>query len=187
MKLCIGLNKSLKEANIGWVSLSIEGNPDIKDDARVLKNIKNESCEIIMASAVLEHLNYCGWGSARVEKTVQYLSLWNSKLIPEGKLYVCVPDLDIAIKIIQENPIYWEIKNTKWKDVMGMFYGAGANVYNIHTMIYNYTCLEYCLKQAGFINIKKIKSTEIPPEILEYNKDASDIRGLCVYAEKKNI
>lgn len=185
MKLCIGLNESLKKIGGNWRSLSMEGTPDIKDDARILKEIENESCEEILASAVLEHLDYRGWGSKRVEKTIVILKLWYSKLIMGGKIYITVPDLDVVIEVLTKyRERYWEIRETVYKDIIGCLYGAGQNQYNFHSMVYNYPCLKHCLKQAGFTNIRKVKPEDISSEVLKYNVDAFDIRALSVGAEK---
>ena len=75
LKVCLGVNQSLKKH--GWLSVSIIGNPDIKENAAVLTKIKDESCSVIFASHILEHLNYSGSGDERTEQTVSVLQGWH--------------------------------------------------------------------------------------------------------------
>ena len=71
MKLHIGCGDVIIP---GWTNLDIDNLPgvDINDDARTLSKISDESCDIIYACHILEHLGRHEVGSV--------LKTWNKKL-----------------------------------------------------------------------------------------------------------
>ena len=185
-KLCIGVQESMK--SIGWRSVDVRGHPDNKENAEKLEGIRNNSCEVILASAVLEHLNYQGHGSKRIEKTITILQTWKRKLRLNGKLYVCVPDGDVVIDtFVKYRNRYWDIYDTPVKDIIGLIYGKGTKSPTYHRMIYNFSALKYCLQQAGFKDIKKLDNSPASDEkfLVHFNPSASDHgRVLRVEARK---
>lgn len=174
-KLSLGVRESM--ASIGWQSLDVSGFPDIKDDAEKLNKIGDSSCETILASAILEHLNYQGHGIQRIKKTIAVLKIWKRKLRLGGKLYICVPDGDIIIDaLVEHRNQYWDLHNTPYKEVLGFIYGKGSKPFTHHRMIYNFSALKYCLEQAGFKEIKRLDDSSASDEkfLLYFNLDASD-------------
>ena len=83
MKLHVGCGDVIIS---GWNNLDIEKLPgvDIQDDIRTLEKIENNSCEIIYASHVLEHVGRNEFGDV--------LKIWNKKLKINGILRIAVPD-----------------------------------------------------------------------------------------------
>jgi predicted SAM-dependent methyltransferase len=178
MNLCIGVNTSLKEK--GWTSLSIEGTPDILDDAFILSKVDDNSCDFILASHILEHGRYIGPGNNRTNMVVDILKTWYSKLKYDGKIIICVPNGDWIIdRLMQYRDSYW--KREDQEDILGLVYGGGANEYNLHKIFFNFTYLNECLKRVGFYNIKQINN---PLVLIEENPSGQDYRGLCVEAFK---
>jgi predicted SAM-dependent methyltransferase len=181
LKICLGVDKSLK--NTEWLSVSFTGRPDIKDNAVKLNKIRNESCAMIMASHVLEHLGYKGWGNERVDQTIVILKNWFSKLQNGGVCIVCVPDMDKLIKVYSEfKDSYWQLNNTIYKDIMGPIFGNLGTFDDRHYMLYNFNCLKYCLEKAGFKNIQELSSFDGLP--IDSNPAAKHWCSLNVIAEK---
>jgi predicted SAM-dependent methyltransferase len=160
VKLCIGLDRSL--ISKGWISVGMDGDPDILEDAAKLAKVPDSCCEIILASHILEHLHYSGWGNERARKTIEILKRWGNKLRTGGKCIVCVPDLDLIVKVLKDNSEhYWNLENTVYKDVMSPFFGNMDNTFNAHSMAYNFSCLRYCMEKAGFTGIEKVKDSRL--------------------------
>ena len=88
MKLHVGCGEKIFPS---WTNLDIDDLPgiDIIDDARTLSKIPDESCEIIYACHIFEHL-----GRHEVENV---LKVWNTKLVKNGILRLAVPDFEKAI------------------------------------------------------------------------------------------
>jgi len=174
-KLCLGVQKNMK--SIGWYSIDIRGHPDRKEDAEKLKGVRDNSCEAILASSVLEHFNYQGHGSQRIKKTIMVLQVWKRKLRPNGRLYICVPDGDVIVEtFIKYRNRYWDIYDTPCKDIIGSIYGKGTRMPTYHRMIYNFFALKHCLEQAGFKDIKKLDDSLASDEkfLVHFNPSASD-------------
>jgi hypothetical protein len=171
--------------HLGWLSLSPIGTPDIFDDAEKLKKIKDGSCNKIIASHILEHLNYKGTGKKRVEKTIKILKLWKRKLKPGGTLFISVPNLDVIIDVLNKHKDdYWLLDGVvDGKDIIGPIFGAMDTEYNCHSMLYNYKCLEHCLKMAGFDNIQLVSDTSQLIPI--YNPSTEDYRSLNIRADRR--
>ena len=91
MKLNIGCGQDKLD---GYVNIDIreEIEPDMVMDIRYLEKIKDESCEEILASHVIEHFPI--WAEANIVK------LWKTKLKIGGQLIVRCPDLVSIAKMI---------------------------------------------------------------------------------------
>ena len=76
----------------GWTNVDLDDIPeiDVQDDVRTLTKIKDNSCDIIYASHVLEH-----FGRKEFESI---LKVWNKKLKINGILRLAVPDFEKAIE-----------------------------------------------------------------------------------------
>lgn len=74
----------------------------------MLSKIKNDSCDIIYACHILEHIS---------RNEVQgVVNKWHSKIKPGGSLRIAVPDFE---KIVQ-----WYTKTKKLEDVLGLLIGG---------------------------------------------------------------
>ena len=84
MKLHVGCGDVIIPS---WTNLDIDNIPgaDVNDDARTLSKISDDSCDIIYACHVLEHL-----GRHEVENV---LKIWYKKLKKNGIIRLAVPDL----------------------------------------------------------------------------------------------
>ena len=148
MKLHIGSgNKSLA----GWTNFDAraEVNPDIVGDAATLNTLPDNTCEIIYASHILEHFKH-----ARI---VPILKNWARRLKSGGKMWISVPDIDV-----------WADLHIKFKDKLkppqfpfnALIHGGQEYEGNTHYCSFNYPFLEYCLRQAGMGQVRRIPYKE---------------------------
>ncbi len=144
MKLHIG-GKEIKE---GWKILNKkEGKGvDFVGDISDLSQFKDGSIEEIYASHVFEHVP-----QKKIKLTLAGI---NRVLKAEGKFYISVPDIDILFHFFI-NPV--ADKKIKWH-VLRMIYGGQLDENDFHYFGWNYEFLNDFLVEAGFVNIKKVKS-----------------------------
>ena len=107
----------------GWTNVDLDDIPeiDVQDDVRTLTKIKDNSCDIIYASHVLEH-----FGRKEFESI---LKVWNKKLKINGILRLAVPDFEKAIE--------WYNDTNKIEDVIGLISGGQKTEFDYHKMIYD--------------------------------------------------
>lgn len=136
MKLHVGCGDVILP---GWINMDLENLPgiDLKDDIRELKKIKDETCDIIYASHVLEHV-----GRNEFENVIK---TWNKKLKVGGILRIAVPDFE---KVIE-----WYKKTGSILDVTGLVSGGQKTKYDYHQMIFDKKFLSQVLKKCGFNNV----------------------------------
>ncbi|MFA4973737.1 MAG: hypothetical protein WC683_14090 [bacterium] len=178
---CLGVTRSLKD--IGWLSVDLAGAPDVQCDFAHLT--LPEPASVLVASHVLEHIPQRGRGEDRVRRTIEILTCWHSQMQPDAALIVCVPDGDLVTRLMIERPHnYWSLSNTEFRDILGLIYGGNQDDLNRHYMLFNQSCLSWCLAQAGFIEIERI-----PPERdlwpglpRTLNTAAHDLRSLNLVA-----
>lgn len=123
----------------GWTNLDIEKLPgvDIIDDITTLTKIPDNSCDIIYASHVLEHV-----GRNEFEDVIR---TWNKKLKKNGILRIAVPDF--------EKIITWYQRTKQIIDIVGLVSGGQKTKYDYHKMIYDKKSLTEILLKMGFDNI----------------------------------
>ena len=138
MKLHVGCGNVILP---GWINVDIDNIPgvDIQDDVRTLTKIKDDSCDIIYASHVLEH-----FGRKEFESI---LKVWNKKLKINGILRLAVPDFEKAIE--------WYNDTKKIEDVIGLISGGQKTEFDYHKMIYDRKFLTKVLKICGFDDVKE--------------------------------
>ena len=138
MKLHVGCGEKIFP---GWTNLDIDNLPhvDIIDDARTLSKIPDESCEIIYACHIFEHL-----GRHEVENV---LKICNKKLIKNGILRLAVPDL--------EKTISWYQKTSNLEDVLGLLIGGQKTNFDFHKMIFDKKYLSSLLEKTQFHEIQE--------------------------------
>jgi len=179
MRVCFGYSKPMDD--VDFKSVDIQGNPNIMDDVFVLKNIKDNSCDIIISSHVLEHGNYDGTASQRRDQLVEVLKLWYSKLKGGGTLYLAVPNFDFVVSC------YMEYRNIFWNhttDMVGPLFGGGSNLYDFHRMFFNKPLLIDIMSAAGFVDLSEMPIGS--PEFLPlFNSSSSDYRGINMKGVKK--
>jgi len=172
MKICLGYQRSI--AGVGWKSVDVAGTPDILDDAFKLESIEDKSCEIIVASHILEHGPYHGTTKERFIQVIDVLQLWNMKLVPHGRLFIGVPNFHWMVMHYLE--VAENFHNADF-DLAGPILGAGPDRKDMHTMIFNNKILEQAMFFAGFHDIEVLQ--RCPPEMLpQFNTSCADVRGL---------
>ena len=138
MKLHVGCGSVILP---GWTNLDIEKLPgvDIIDDITTLTKILDNSCDIIYASHVLEHV-----GRNEFEDVIR---IWNKKLKKNGTLRIAVPDF--------EKIITWYQKTKQIIDIVGLVSGGQKTKYDYHKMIYDKKSLTEILLKMGFHDIRE--------------------------------
>jgi predicted SAM-dependent methyltransferase len=138
MKLHVGCGNVILP---GWTNLDIEKLPDVDiiDDITTLTKIPDNSCEIIYASHVLEHV-----GRNEFEDVIR---TWNKKLKKNGTLRIAVPDF--------EKIITWYQKTKQIIDIVGLVSGGQKTKYDYHKMIYDKKSLTEILLKMGFQDIRE--------------------------------
>ena len=137
MKLHIGCGSIFLP---GWKNLDIQDAPgvDICDDALKLEKIANNSCDIIYACHILEHISR--------HKTCQALSLWRTKLKDDGVLRLAVPNFEAALE--------WYNITGDIADIMGLCVGGQTDKFDSHKMVFDKKLLSSLLIKSGFHNIR---------------------------------
>lgn len=138
MKLHVGCGNVILP---GWTNLDIEELPgvDIVDDITTLTKIPDNSCDIIYASHVLEHV-----GRNEFEDVIR---IWNKKLKKNGTLRIAVPDF--------EKIIIWYQRTKYIIDIVGLVSGGQKTKYDYHKMIYDKKSLTEILLKMGFNDIRE--------------------------------
>lgn len=138
MKLHVGCGNVILP---GWTNLDIEKLPgvDIIDDITTLTKIPDNSCDIIYASHVLEHV-----GRNEFEDVIR---IWNKKLKKNGTLRIAVPDF--------EKIIIWYQRTKYIIDIVGLVSGGQKTKYDYHKMIYDKKSLTEILLKMGFNDIRE--------------------------------
>lgn len=102
----------------------------------------------IYASHVVEHLDY-------LEELTSTLKDWNRVLIPGGKVFISVPDLDVLAELfISKN----KFSVAERFFVMRMIFGGHLDKYDYHIVGLNEEFLTRYLSDSGFVNIKRVKN-----------------------------
>ena len=137
-KLHIG-GKQQKE---GWEILDAENRPEVDHvcNAKKLSCFPDNTFESVYASHVLEHINYG-------KETVDVLKEWRRVLIPEGKLYISVPDMDICCSLFLNKQLSFQDRF----EAMRFLFGGHTNEFDFHHSGINKEILSSYLHEAGFV------------------------------------
>lgn len=132
----------------GWKILNIEDaeGVDFLGDIRKLSAFVDGSCSEIYASHVLEHLSIA-------EALPVFHELYRM-LVPGGKLYVSVPDLETMCWMFT-SPTY----NVADKfSLMKVIYGGQTDAHDFHHIGYTFDFLVDMLRDAGFQSVEHVES-----------------------------
>ena len=115
-------------------------------NARDLSRFQDDTFTDIYASHVLEHFDY-------VNELNVVLKEWYRVLMPGGKLYISVPDLDILAQLFISKD---QLTVDERFFVMCMIFGGHGDQYDYHMVGLNEEFLTFFLVQAGYTNIQKV-------------------------------
>jgi predicted SAM-dependent methyltransferase len=151
----------------GWEVLN--ANPALPVDhtghAHDLRNFSDNTFVEIYASHVVEHLDYIG------ELTIA-LTEWHRVLVPGGKVFISVPDLDVLAGLILEKNKLTAVERFF---VMRMIFGGHVDKYDYHVVGLNEEFLAGFLRSSGYVNIKKV------PQLDRFNDTSSMLfKGVAI-------
>jgi predicted SAM-dependent methyltransferase len=117
--------------------------------------LANNSVDNIYNSHVFEHVPR--------SKALDVLKEWYRILNKGGKLYICVPDIEVLIKLYITNlGSYNDIKAKETVDLAcNVMYGGQVNKYDFHHYGYSFATLSNLLTTAGFINIRRFVKDDV--------------------------
>lgn len=163
-KLHIGGNESHPE----WEILNINDGPHVDHcmDLRDLSSFEDDTFSEIYASHILEHFDY-------QEELLLVLAELFRILIPGGKLYASVPDMDSLCTLFTSKNITFQEQYL----IMRMIFGGHVDQYDYHLIGLNQDLLEFYLKISGFINFKKVENFNL----------FSDASSLCINGQPISI
>lgn len=132
-------------ATPGWETLNAQPLPGIDHvgDAADLSRFPDNSFAEVYASHVLEHFDY-------KEAVSAVLKEWYRVIIPGGRLYVSVPDLDAIARMIVDRER--STAQDRWT-LTRMLLGGHADRYDYHQALFNDEILSHFLRLAGFTSV----------------------------------
>lgn len=133
----------------GWEVLNANPAPYVDHvcNANDLSQFTDNTFAEIYASHVVEHLDYMD----ELERT---LKEWNRVLVPGGKAFISVPDLDILAQLILEKK---QLNVNERFHVMRMIFGGHIDKYDYHVVGLNEEFLYHFLTISGYINIRRVQ------------------------------
>ncbi len=146
------------QAKPGWKILDVKSGPDVDfvGDIRDLSRFDNESCEVVYASHVLEHV-----GQAEI---IPVLLGIHRILVPGGRLYVSVPDMDVLCKQFLDS----ELEVQQRFLVMRMMFGGQIDAFDYHQIGLNLDFMVDFLRQAGFYSVEQVESLGLFDDTSEF-------------------
>ena len=139
----------------GWTVLNIAPGPqvDILGDCSDLSAVRDESCAVVYASHVVEHLGY----EAALPRA---LKEFNRVLAPGGQVMVAVPDMDILCRLFTVS----DLTGDERFHVMRMMFGGRMDPYDVHLVGLNGDFLGAYLTAAGFVDLKRVRDFGLFPD-----------------------
>jgi predicted SAM-dependent methyltransferase len=157
-----------KTKSDGWEVLNVNPAPYVDHvcNANDLSRFTDNTFAEIYASHIVEHLDYMSkqkgiparkgssaFGQPAPSELENTLMEWNRVLVPGGKLFIGVPDLDVLAKfILEKNKLTVEERFF----VMRMIFGGHVDQYDYHVVGLNQDFLTVYLNASGYVNIKKV-------------------------------
>ena len=128
-----------------WVNVDIANEKaDREEDATVLQTIDDNSCDIIYACHVLEHIGR--------KECIPALELWKQKLKVGGTLRLSVPDISKIVEVYD---------GTNLDIFLGLLYGGQIDEYDYHKVGFDEPLLRSVLRQVGFKDVKRWNWREV--------------------------
>ncbi|HLG90515.1 MAG TPA: methyltransferase domain-containing protein [Alphaproteobacteria bacterium] len=132
----------------GWTVLNIAPGPhvDILGDCSDLSAVADQSCAIVYASHVIEHLGYD-------TALLRALKEFNRVLAPGGQVMIAVPDMDILCRLFTRP----DLSFVERFQVMKMMFGGRVDAYDFHLVGLNAEFLANYLAAAGFVELERVR------------------------------
>lgn len=107
-------------------------------------NLGNNAVGTIYASHLFEHIPRA--------RTAEVVAEWYRVLKPGGKLYLCVPDLEVLARLYLDNLKNYETENAKYLVDMAsnIIYGGQTDKYDFHYYGYSFVTIKSLLTSLGF-------------------------------------
>jgi len=134
----------------GWEIFNAVPEPDVDHlgDARDLSQFPDSTFTDIYASHVVEHLDYAK------SELLDALKEWRRVLVPGGKVYVSVPNMDVLCRLFLDR-----VKlNVDRFFVMRMMFGGHIDRYDYHVVGLNQDFLSEFLAKAGYTNLQRVRT-----------------------------
>ena len=133
----------------GWEVLNANPAPYVDHvcNANDLSRFSDGTFTEIYASHVVEHLDYNS-------ELIATLKEWNRVLVPGGKVYISVPDLDVLAELLLSKN---RLDITERFHVMRMIFGGHIDKYDYHVVGLNEEFLAAFLIDSGYVNLMRVK------------------------------
>lgn len=136
-----------KTRTTGWtvVDISPGAHVDLVADCTNLSTVPSNSCAIVYASHVLEHI----WPGKMADTLIGFHRI----LAPNGKLMVAVPDFEAICRLFlnahtNEDQVF----------LLSMAYGGHSDIYDVHQFGYTRDILGGALTKAGFRDVRQVSA-----------------------------
>jgi predicted SAM-dependent methyltransferase len=132
----------------GWEVLNANPAPYVDHvcNANDLSCFSDNTFAEIYASHVVEHFDY-------KDELKNTLTEWNRVLVPGGKIFISVPDLDVLARLILDKG---KLTVDERFFVMRMIFGGHVDKYDYHIVGLNEEFLAGFLHVSGYVNIKRV-------------------------------
>ncbi len=137
----------------GWEVLNANSAPYVDHvcNANDLSQFADNTFLEIYASHIVEHFDY----RQELQNT---LTEWHRVLMPGGRIYISVPDLDILASLLLQKDTLHVVERFF---VMQMIFGDHGDQYDYHLVGLNEEFLAGFLDVSGFVNIRRVDSFDI--------------------------
>ena len=133
-----------------WEVLNAMAGPCVDHvcNANDLSRFADNTFDKVYASHVAEHLDF-------KEELQQTLKGWQRVLVPDGMLFVSVPDLDVLAGMLVDKQ-HFSVEDRF--SVMMMLFGGHVDQHDYHVVGLNQEFLAVFLSRAGFVNIQRVRN-----------------------------
>ncbi len=135
----------------GWEILNAVPGPDVDHlgNARDLSQFPDNTFTDVYASHVVEHLDYAK------NELLDTLKEWRRVLVPGGKVYVSVPNMDVLCGLFLDRV---KLSAAERFFVMRMMFGGHVDQYDYHVVGLNQDFLSGFLANAGYTNFQRVRT-----------------------------
>ena len=133
----------------GWEVLNANPAPYVDHvcNANDLSHFAADTFDAIYASHVVEHLDYRNELKAT-------LAGWHRVLVPGGKIYISVPDMDALAGLLLDKARLTKVDRFQ---VMRMLFGGHIDRHDYHVVGLNEEFLADFLKASGYVNLQRVR------------------------------